>query len=84
MRSKTISINADAGMRKTMKNQNPNTPYITSESPGPAGSWHIIREYNPDHAFDELMRNVIRRHLELARKEPRLGQKTKNKEAEPL
>ncbi|MDE6853273.1 MAG: hypothetical protein K2J67_12470 [Lachnospiraceae bacterium] len=66
-----------------MKNQNPNTPYFTSESPDSAGSWHIIREYNPDHTFDELIRTVIRRHLELSWKESRPRQKTRIKEEEP-
>lgn len=41
----------------------------SSASPDTSDPWHVIREYGSHCSSEELLRNVIRRHLELSQKE---------------
>ena len=57
-------------------------------SPDTSAPWHIIREYDSHCSSEELVRNIIRRHLELSQEKSDcpdidLSMYT-SKEAEPL
>lgn len=48
-------------MAITMTNHN-----SLSAAPDTSVPWHVIREYGSHCSSEELLRNVIRRHLELS------------------